>query len=352
MNKPKQLRYLIPVLLLLGGSLFALFKKTPWAEVLRQIKDANALFILIAVFLMGLFFLCEALSLKQLFGHFQYKTPLRRTYGYALIDFYYSGITPGASGGQPAQIFYMSRDNIEPGIASVSLLCFNLSYHISALLIGLFGMIHSFDILKGHRIITLLLIYGLLAQLVLVVLFSALLIHEKIVKRFLQGLLGLLSHLHLVKRKTHWEEKINTQISEFKRASTALREKPTLLLKTVVLTTLHLILFYSIPYLMLRAFHFDVNYLDLLTLQACLQLAMESLPIPGGLGVTEASFLRLYGSLIGGEKIVSILLLSRMISYSLGLISGGILSLIMVASPRKLKRYPQGVRIEHVDEKF
>ncbi|HHT21622.1 MAG TPA: flippase-like domain-containing protein [Tissierellia bacterium] len=338
MKRPKQRKHLIVVGLLFLVSLYLLFQKTPWQEVAQQITQARGWLIGLAVTTMGLFFLCEAISLKQLFAHFRYRISLKRTFGYALVDFYYSGITPGASGGQPAQIYYMSRDRIEPGIASVSLLCFNLCYHISALLIGGFGMIYAHSLLQGHALIRWLLIYGLLAQAGLIALFSALLIDELLVHRLLHQLLSLLHRIRLVRRLEPWQQKLDNQLSEFQRASGLLRQAPGLILKTLSHTTIHLILFYSIPYLLLRAFHYPVGYLELLTLQACLQLAMESLPVPGGIGITEASFLSLYSSLIGGEKIVGILILSRLISYGLGLISGGVSSLILIARPLMLRR--------------
>lgn len=337
MKRPKQMKHLLIVAGLFLISLYLLFQKTPWNEVLTQFSEAKLRFVGLAIATMGLFFLCEAISLKQLFAHFRYPISLKRTFSYALVDFYYSGITPGASGGQPAQIYYMSRDQIEPGIASVSLLCFNLCYHISALLIGGFGMIHSRNLLRGHPVIRWLLVYGLLAQAVLIVLFSALLINETLVRTILHRLLHFLTRIRLVRRPEHWEMKLDKQLAEFSRASALLRQAPGLILKTVGLTTIHLILFYSVPYLLLRAFHYPISYLELLTLQACLQLAMESLPVPGGIGVTEASFLSLYGSLIGGEKIVGILILSRLISYTLGLVSGGVTSLILIARPLRMR---------------
>lgn len=337
MTKPKQLPWLLLIGLVFGLSLYLLLQKTAWPEVAQQMRQARLPFVGLALATMGLFFLCEALSLKQLFGHFRHRISLTRTYGYALVDFYYSGITPGASGGQPAQLFYMSRDRIAPGIASVSLLTFNLCYHVSALLIGSFGMIYSRPLLQDHGLIRWLLLYGLLAQAAMIVLFSALLINQAFVSRLLQAVLRLLIRLRLIRRKEHWQARLEQQLGEFDRASQLLRQSPGLIIKTVGLTTIHLVLFYSVPYLLLRAFHYPVGYLELLTLQACLQLAMESLPIPGGVGLTEASFLSLYGSLIGGEKIVGILLLSRFISYTLGLISGGLTSFWLMARPRAIK---------------
>lgn len=338
MRKPKQMKFLIIVSALLLVSFLWLLQKTPWTEIVGQLKTAKLSFLGLSVVTMGAFFACEALSLHQLFNHFRYKISLKRTYGYALVDFYYSGITPGASGGQPSQLFYMNRDGIEPGIASVGLLCFNLCYHISALFIGGFGMIHSRGLLEGHTVIKLLLIYGLAAQAVLILLFTALLISPKLVSKLLHGLIHGLHRLKIIRKLDKWDDKVEVQLNNYQQAANLLKQSPMLVLKVLGLTTIHLVLFYSVPYLLLRAFDLPVNYLELLTLQACLQLAVESLPIPGGLGVNEASFLRLYGPIIGGEKVVGILLLSRLISYTLGLVGGGVTSLVMLTRPRRRTR--------------
>ena len=78
MKRPKQRKHLIVVGLLFLVSLYLLFQKTPWQEVAQQITQARGWLIGLAVTTMGLFFLCEAISLKQLFAHFRYRISLQR----------------------------------------------------------------------------------------------------------------------------------------------------------------------------------------------------------------------------------------------------------------------------------
>lgn len=65
---------------------------------------------------------------------------------------------------------------------------------------------------------------------------------------------------------------------------------------------------------------------DLIAAQVALTLCVESLPIPGGMGVTESGFLLIYASIFGSKLVVPALLLTRGLNYYTGLLIGGIAS--------------------------
>ena len=104
-----------------GGGLFVLLAAaTAWLilreyrldEILAACSRARPAWLLAAVLMMGLFFLCEAVNLGRGLELSGSRPGKRRLLFYALTGFFFSSITPSASGGQPMQLYYMHRDGI------------------------------------------------------------------------------------------------------------------------------------------------------------------------------------------------------------------------------------------------
>lgn len=58
-------------------------------------------------------------------------------YSLQLIGFFYSCITPSASGGQPAQIYYMSKDGLDVSVSTLVLMIVTITYKAVLVLVGL-----------------------------------------------------------------------------------------------------------------------------------------------------------------------------------------------------------------------
>lgn len=56
---------------------------------------------------------------------------------FSSIGFFFSCITPSASGGQPAQIYYMRRKNIPIPVATLVLMIVTITYKAVLVLVGL-----------------------------------------------------------------------------------------------------------------------------------------------------------------------------------------------------------------------
>ena len=74
-------------------------------------------------------------------------------------------------------------------------------------------------------------------------------------------------------------------------------------------------------------------------MQASLTLSFESLPIPGGIGVAESSFLLLFGGVFGSTFVLPAMLLCRGLNYYLCLAVSGLVSLVVQSrKPLQIKK--------------
>ena len=84
------------------------------------IKSLNIFYVIGALSCMILFILFEGLSLNLILKKLGYKSKFREAMIYSTSDIYYSAITPSATGGQPASVYYMNKDGIPVSAATAA----------------------------------------------------------------------------------------------------------------------------------------------------------------------------------------------------------------------------------------
>ena len=300
-------------------------KQCDLSQLAQLMISARPGYLLAAFVTMLLFFALEGEATRSLLAGQGCKMSFFTAWRYALVDFYFSSITPASCGGQLSQIYYMRKQGIGVGASSLALLLFNLSYHLAVLTVGsvvlLVGGQGILASLGGFRY---LLYLGLSAQAFLLVLFFVAVFCHGLTAKLIRGLLRLPS----IKDKQGFICKVNMQIEAYRQGAEQIRRQPLVLLKVFVLTVGHILALYSIPFLIYKALSLSgCDYLTLLAMQASLMLAVESLPIPGGIGISEKVFFVLYGGIFGSAFIIPAVLLCRGIATYTFVIIGAVAAL-------------------------
>ncbi len=76
---------------------------------------------------------CEAMCSKLILARLGHHLPYRRCLGYSFTGFYVSSITPSSTGGQPAQIYYMSKDSVPAAHGSLNMMLIAVCYQVVTL---------------------------------------------------------------------------------------------------------------------------------------------------------------------------------------------------------------------------
>ena len=116
------------------GALLGSSKELNYTNLKQFFSNCNPVYIVIAFVCWIGFVLFEAFSLHVILKKLGYKQKINSSIIYSTSDTYYSGITPSATGGQPASAYYMVRDGISGGASGFSLI-FNLIGYTAAILI-------------------------------------------------------------------------------------------------------------------------------------------------------------------------------------------------------------------------
>ena len=341
----KQVLYLGVLGVLIALTCYYFLKGNDLAAVVRALRQANLWYILLAVGAMACFVGCESVNIKMMLKALGRPARFRSCLKYSYIGFYFSSITPSASGGQPAQVYYMHKDRISASLSTLILLVVVVCYQMGMVLYGAFVVLiqPSFSLpLVGK--LRYLLLYGVGINLALIALILCIVCNDRIPRAVGRKGLGLLHRLHLVKNLEQAQERVEHSIDEYKHATQLLRKHLDLFGKILLVTFVQLTALYLVPYLVACAFGIHHSVWQFLCVQSLLQLSVASLPLPGAAGASEGVFMMLYGLLFPAAVLLPAMLLWRGISFYLFLLIGGIVCAVAQMIVRRRHRLASAVK--------
>ena len=112
------------------------FWKQDLEKIMGAVRKMPAEYLAAALFLAVLFVAAEGLMIWYLLRGIGERTALLRCISYSFIGFFFSGLTPSATGGQPMQLYYMKRDGNALSASSVVLMTVAVIYKLVLVLIG------------------------------------------------------------------------------------------------------------------------------------------------------------------------------------------------------------------------
>ena len=349
-SKEKLIMWVLVFLALAGLTVRFLHREYSLASVLSSIKEADPIWLLPGVGAMALFFVCEGANIGRslrLAGHNISRIDEIR---YAMAGFFFSSITPSASGGQPMQLYFMHKDRLPLSHSSLALLTELTSFQAAAATLALAGLVcQRGSVLAAGSNAGASTAAGLAAVdgTVTTAILAAGVFISTAVLVFLLFMIFSPSAARIAISPVLWlTDKINPQnaatvrtrllrgICEYHRASAYITKNPRAMARIFFTSLLQLVAYFSITFCICRSLGITGIYWAEVTLcQAALYVAVSTLPLPGAVGVTEGGFAVIFASLIPPELMGVAIILSRLISFALPLLASGIGTLLLGGMP-------------------
>lgn len=164
--KKKKYQFLF-FIVIMSLTFYAVFQNQDLSEICNSITQMTLCSIIIAMS-SGLLFVCiEGIIIWYLLSATGNRSSVWRCIQYSFIGFFYSGITPSATGGQPMQLYYMKRDGNKASDSSVILMTVAVAYKLVLVLIGVFLLTIWYQSLKDSMGEYIILFYvGMILNLV------------------------------------------------------------------------------------------------------------------------------------------------------------------------------------------
>lgn len=331
MHKEQMLICLAVLAVLTWLTFHVLFKNHSAETMLKTFAGANLKYVAMGAVCMAVYLLCEAESIRTLMRAFRTRVPFWRACGYSFADFYFSAITPSATGGQPMQLYYMTRDGFGFAQSSFALLTMAAVYQLIVLAYGVVMVGIKLPYVQSQgKMIKWLLIFGIAVNGICSLGILLVILKRALVERIAMTSIMIAAKLRIIKDKKKMERRAERLIDEYSRGGECFRKYPLVFVKVVLLTALRLTALFLIPYFSCLALGITgMKPFEFLAVQAILSLAVTAVPLPGSVGASEGSFLILYSGLVSAEYLFPMMMLSRGISFYGFLSVSGLATLVL-----------------------
>lgn len=311
----KLLRNFIIFIVLIVLTFYIILKDQDISEIIKIIVDSKKEFLLIAVLAMCIYVVCEAVNIGRTLKALNEKSNFLKNIKYALIGFFFSAITPAASGGQPMQIYYMHKENISVANSTLALLI-NLScVQIVTLSIAFISLIFNYKYL--NTALVWLFVIGVTLNLSALALLLISIFTKKVSKVLINITIKILKFFR-IKNIEEKEKKFQKELTKYQGSAEYIKKNKLVILKNLITTYIQYILFYSVSYWVYCAFGLSGhNILEIITMQSILYATVSGIPSPGAVGVSEGGFMAIFSNLFPKTMLESAMLLNRGINFYL-----------------------------------
>lgn len=314
---------------------YFIFKKIDRRGIQEAIKHTNLWFLLIAALLASGNILFESLNLYRTLHKLGEKVTPWQAIKYGMVDFFFSAITPAATGGQPVQVIYMHKDNIKYTSATIAVLLQSFAYLIMMALLGLFGYLFNYDYISNLGFVEYFFFIGMLVISVIITITLFAMFSKKAAQKAVNLIHKIFKSINEVKADA-FKKKIEKQLKEYHDSAQILVSNQKLMIKTFLTAACQLISYHSVGYFVYLALGIKhLNYIRITSLQSFLYLSVSILPLPGTVGVNETGFSLLYNPIIAKNYVDSAMLLTRGISFYLFVIITGLILLCIALRKKK-----------------
>lgn len=316
----------------LTGFVFYMTMKDNYQAVLDHLRSANPLVLLILVALLVIE--------KALLGHgltLEVQTSLKaynfsKGFANAYVAGLFNNITPGASGGQIAQLYIFRKQGVSMESAVGVLWLDFIVYQVTMIFVVLSLLFARFSYFYHEHSSFFLIVIGGFLIASGIILFLILLAKSKKFYTWLttRGIyIG--NKLHLVKDVEASLKKLDGTLANMAHEITILHQNHRLVYKLVAINLLRLFIVYSVPVFCAWALHIPFsprNVLDMIALSSFVAMVNAFLPMPGSSGGTEATFVLMFSTIFTVAQATSIMILWRISTFYLTLIVGAIVFFI------------------------
>ena len=229
------------------------------------------------------FLLCRHLTKKWNFG---------QSFMIGMTGLLYSAVTPFSTGGQPMQIYYMSKMGMQPGAAGavISELPF-FQTHVSNL--------------------SFLTLFGLTANLIFIAAVVLISVKPNLLYKLLHKLFQFLHKIHLLKNPENTYQKVTQQLDTFHEGFKTMGKNVRLYVSVCLLTVVQITLTNSTTYWIIMA------------AQVFATMIAAFVPLPGASGGAEGTFLA-FCKIFFQNMLTPAMLIWRLMTYYSNILFGGL----------------------------
>ena len=315
-------------MLLITIVVLVLVIKDDFYEIVNALTRANFIFIFIGIGFTVLYWFFKSLALHNIVREYREKIKVSKIFKQITITQFFNGITPFASGGQPMQVYMLNKSGIKLTHSTNIIVQDFILYQMALITHGIIAVLlnYHYHFLQNNPFLRNLTIIGFLINTLVGIGLLFISFSKKFNSFVVNKVIVLFAKIKLIKNRDKTIKKWRLKLKEFNESAEILRKNKLLILKGYLFNLIGLSCYYLTPLFVI----YSLGYGDSITILAvyvcCAYVSVigNFVPIPGGSGGIEYSFLQFFGNFIKGTGLSAILIIWRSITYYLAIIIGSI----------------------------
>ena len=310
-------------------------------DLVEVIRSAKATYLLLGALASALFVWFESIALQAILRHTKCPHGGLQTLLYSASDIYFSGITPSATGGQPASAFFMMRNGISGGMATAVLILNLMMYTFSIVFLGIGSiLLKPYAFLEFGIVSKVLIGIGFVGLTLLSVAFFILLKKEDLIFRPLSVVIGFLCDKRILKGKEHKLKRMAKIREDYARCSALISGRKRILFGAFFWNLVQRACQMTVPMLVYAALGGQAGKMLMVYAKQCLvTIGYNFIPVPGGMGIADYLMIDGFSGMMGEQLAYSVELISRGMMFYICVAASGILTLVgYIWSERRQKK--------------
>jgi len=288
-----------------------------WMDLIHQMKHLQIKWVIVAVFSMLLYWIFESKILQNVVFLTKKDYKFKEAFKVTMIGQYFNSITPFASGGQPMQLYALTKQGLGAGSSGSTLMIKFIIYQSILTLYSLILIFWKADFFRRNMSNLFYLIgIGFAVHAGVIICLIVFSIYRRLTHKIIIILSKILNKLKLVKNISKLEIHINENLDQFHNDMLIAKQSKGLITKAVIYTILQLTIYFIIPYFIYLSFGMkSANIGSMIAGTAFIMMITAVIPSPGAIGGAEGAFYVLFGLFFASNNIMAAILLWRLITF-------------------------------------
>ncbi len=315
-DKKKAIGNAVFLFLVFGITIYGVFHGEDLNAMMQAIRQADIRWLAAGVCLVLIYIWGESIIIWYMMRSFRICLKKRICFLFSSVGFFFSCITPSATGGQPMQIYYMNKEKIPVPVATVILMIVTITYKLVLVVIGvgiiLFGQPFLHQYLE--RILPVY-VLGVALNVFCVSFMTVLVFHPVLAERIILTGMDWLEKFHLIRKKKSRRTKFRNSMDVYRETAEYLKEHKMVIVNVIGITFIQRLALFGVTWMVYRAFGLNGTPMwDVVLLQGVISVSVDMLPLPGGMGISESLFLKIFPAVFASVTLPA-MVLSRGLGY-------------------------------------
>ncbi len=299
-----------------GLTIYGVFHGEDIGAMMDAIGRADVRWMVPGIGLVLFFIWGESIIIWYMMRSYGIRLKRRICFLFSSVGFFFSCITPSATGGQPMQIYFMKKEKIPIPVSTVVLMVITITYKLVLVVVGLgillFGGGFSHRYLEGILPVYYL---GLALNVFCVTFMTALVFHPVLAERIIDLCMDWLEKARIMKRKEARRAKFHEAMGVYRETASYLKGHKKVIFHVILITFVQRFALFAVTWTVYLAFgQSGVGMWDVILLQAVISVSVDMLPLPGGMGISETLFLNIFAAVFHSLTLPA-MVLSRGLGY-------------------------------------